>query len=116
MPLEAETVFDGETHLVINPLLPAPGTDNGLPIPPKEFWEGWGEVLAHYLDSGKDDMAAMLGVLEAAGGDPSDLRRVLDFGCASGRLVRSFPRREGGEDWGGGSKARPVAGLQPHVG
>jgi len=115
MPLEAEKIFDGETHLVVNPLLPAPGTDDGLPIPPEEFWEGWGEVLAHYLDSGKDDMAAMLGVLEAAGVSASDLRRVLDFGCASGRMLRYFPRQEGGEYWGVDIKARHIAWCQQHL-
>ncbi|TMK69025.1 MAG: class I SAM-dependent methyltransferase [Actinobacteria bacterium] len=115
MPLEAERIFDGETHLVVNPLLPAPGTDDGLPIPPAEFWEGWGEVLAHYLDSGRDDVAAMLGVLEAAGVSPSGLRRVLDFGCASGRMLRFFPRRDGGEYWGVDIKARHIAWCQQHL-
>src|SRR5205085_2714579 len=75
MAREAERLFAGEAHLVVNPLLPAPGTEDGLPMPPAEFWEGWGEVLAHYLDSGRDDVAAMLGVLEAAGVSPSGLRR-----------------------------------------
>src|SRR5262249_60303546 len=95
MPLEAERVFDGETHLVINPLLPAPGTDDGLPIPPKEFWEGWGEVLAHYLDSGKDDMAAMLGVLEAGGVAACGLPPEVGFGCGAGRMPSYFPRHAG---------------------
>jgi SAM-dependent methyltransferase len=115
MPLEAEKVFDGKTHAVIDPRLPADGTDEGLPIPPAEFWEGWGEVLAHYLDSGRDDMAAMLGVLEAAGVPQSELRRVLDFGCASGRMLRFFPRQEGGEYWGVDIKARHIAWCQQHL-
>src|SRR5262249_14830477 len=115
MPLEAERVFDGETHLVINPLLPAPGTDDGLPIPPKELWEGWGEVLAHYLDSGKDDMAAVLGGLEAAAGQPAGLPRVLDVAWAAGRMPRLFPRLEAVEYWGVDTKARHVAWCQQHL-
>jgi cyclopropane fatty-acyl-phospholipid synthase-like methyltransferase len=54
-------------------------------------------------------MAAMLGVLEAACVSHPDLRRVLDFGCASGRMLRFFPRQEGGEYWGVDIKARHIA-------
>jgi SAM-dependent methyltransferase len=114
-PLAAQKVFDGEMHAVIAPRLPAPTTDEELPVPPQEFWEGWGEVLDHYLDSGRDDIAAMLSVFDAAGIAHSDFRRVLDFGCASGRMLRYFPRRDDGEYWGVDIKARHIAWCQQHL-
>jgi SAM-dependent methyltransferase len=115
MPLEAQKVFDGEAHAVINPRLSADGTDDGLPVPPAEFWEGWGEVVTAYLDSGRDDMAAMLAVLEEAGVVLADVHRVLDFGCASARMLRFFPRQEDGEYWGVDIKARHIAWCQQHL-
>jgi SAM-dependent methyltransferase len=115
MPLEAEKVFAGKTHAVIGRPMTAPHTDGGLPVPPQELWEGWGEVLEHYLDSGKEDVAAMLAVLEDAGVDGEDLKRVLDFGCAAGRMLRFLPRHDQSEYWGVDIKARHIAWCQEHL-
>jgi SAM-dependent methyltransferase len=115
MPLEAEKIFAGEAHAVIGRSLAALQDDGGLPVPPQEFWEGWGDVLDHYLDSGRDDVAALLGVLEGAGVSPGDLDRVLDFGCAAGRMLRFLPRHDRSEYWGVDIKARHIAWCQQHL-
>jgi SAM-dependent methyltransferase len=115
LPLEAKKIFAGETHAVISRPLPALPSQDGLPVPPRELWEGWGEILDHYLDSGRDDVAAMLAVLEGAGVDGEELGRVLDFGCAAGRMLRFLPRLEGSEYWGVDIKARHIAWCQEHL-
>jgi SAM-dependent methyltransferase len=49
---------------------------------------------------GQDDVAQMLGILNEVEHRPVALGRVLDLGCASGRMLRFLPREETSEHWG----------------
>ena len=49
---------------------------------------------------GQDDVAQMLGILNEVEQRPVALGRVLDLGCASGRMLRFLPREETSEHWG----------------
>jgi len=70
-----------------------------LPVPPRELWEGWGETAQDYLRSGEDDFHKMQTVLAAAAFHVPARGRVLDFGCAAGRMLRHWPQNLG-EIWG----------------
>jgi SAM-dependent methyltransferase len=117
--------IDGK-HIALDPapkghaLLLAPHSTaimgrDGLPVPPQQFWEGYGRTTTEYLDSGRHDVDTMLRLLRAAGADLADLCRVLDFGCASGRMLRAFPRGSEHEVWGVDINASPIAWCTDHL-
>jgi len=56
----------------------------GLPIPPRSLWAGYEE----YLESGERDVGRMTSILDEAGFSLTMGCRILDFGCASGRMIR----------------------------
>src|SRR3712207_3414562 len=60
-----------------------------LPLPPQDLLQGYSPE--EHLASGHSDMAAMLDTLTRAGAAPQELTRVLDFGCAAGRMLRFYP-------------------------
>jgi hypothetical protein len=64
------------------------GGDSGLPIPPRDLWEGYGKNAELFLKTGKVDVDTMLQILESSGFRIQSGGRVLDLGCASGRMVR----------------------------
>ena len=86
-----------------------------LPVPPNTYWEGYGPDETSYLASGREHTGAMLGILEDAGVAPAHFQRVLDFGCAAGRMLRWYPRRHGDERWGCDIKGATIAWCQQHL-
>jgi SAM-dependent methyltransferase len=89
--------------------------DDGLPIPPKELWQRWGHSAEGYLESGRADINIMLGLLGDSGAATDEFQRVLDFGCAEGRMLRFFPRRRGSELWGVDISAERISWAQRHL-
>src|ERR1700751_3681822 len=63
----------------------------GLPVPPEELWAGYGSDAQTYVRSGKNDIAEMVRILEASGFTLMNTTRVLEFGCAAGRMLRHAP-------------------------
>jgi ubiquinone/menaquinone biosynthesis C-methylase UbiE len=57
----------------------------------------------------------MLGLLEGAGAAPDEFQRVLDFGCAEGRMLRFIPRRRESELWGVDISAERISWAQMHL-
>jgi ubiquinone/menaquinone biosynthesis C-methylase UbiE len=93
----------------------APPPD-GLPVPPKELWENYGKTPEEYLATGRQDINTMIKILGAANVQISDLLRVLDVGCASGRMLRHFPRIQGqSEIWGVDVNAEYIMWCQKHL-
>lgn len=86
-----------------------------LPVPPDTYWEGYGQYESEYLASGSEHTESMLRILEAAGADPASFARVLDFGCAAGRMLRWYPTVNGGERWGCDIKGATIAWCQQHL-
>lgn len=61
--------------------------DDGLPVPPPELFEGYGP-RDRYLSSGRRDFDSMMSIVGRSGFRLAPGMRVLDFGCAAGRLIR----------------------------
>jgi SAM-dependent methyltransferase len=96
-------------------LKPEPPDPDHLPVPPRSLWEGYGETANKYLESGRADIETMLGILRASGADPTTFGRVLDFGCAAGRMLRWFPRDSAPELWGADIQGEAVRWCQLHL-
>ena len=64
------------------------GADSGLPVPPQGLWEGYGNTAEEFLLWGKHNVITMRQILESSGFHIRSGGRVLDFGCASGRMIR----------------------------
>ncbi|WP_207432058.1 class I SAM-dependent methyltransferase [Sabulibacter ruber] len=84
-----------------------------LPVPPIEYWEGYADTEEDYLAGGKKDMDVLLSILEKAEASPKTFTRVLDLGCAAGRMLRHFPGTKGkSELWGSDINARYINWCQ----
>ncbi|MDQ3021255.1 MAG: class I SAM-dependent methyltransferase [Bacteroidota bacterium] len=72
----------------------------GLPIPPKDLWLGYGSETKVYL-YGKKQIEVMIEIIKKSGFDLNDQKRILDFGCGAGRMIRWLkPYAEKCEIWG----------------
>lgn len=86
-----------------------------LPVPPLALSSRWGRNTESYLRGGQNDAETILAHL-----DELDVRveagtRVLDFGCAEGRVLRFFPRQPDAELWGVDINAERIAWAQGHL-
>jgi len=61
-----------------------------LPIPPEELWSGYGETAEGYLSSSREHVQAMLSILHSSNFTFIEGNRILDFGCAAGRMIREL--------------------------
>jgi SAM-dependent methyltransferase len=70
------------------------------PVPPIELME-YGEPADRHLATGKQNVAEMLSALKESGFRWKRCKRVLEFGCSNGKLVRWLePFAAGREIWG----------------
>jgi SAM-dependent methyltransferase len=102
---------------VVNPRRrPAPETGFSLPIPPEELRFGYGKDAREYHESGVRHVAAMRSVLAKAGAPIESARRILDFGCAAGRMIRALEDLAAGRDiWGCDVMGPHVAWCREHL-
>jgi SAM-dependent methyltransferase len=92
------------------------GREECLPVPPRGLWEGYdGFSEEQYLETGRTHTEAMLDIIRATGARPEEFARVLDFGCAVGRMLRWFPHRNGDERWGVDIKGDSIAWCQQYL-
>jgi SAM-dependent methyltransferase len=92
------------------------GGNSGLPIPPKELWEGYGKNAELFLKTGKVDVDTMLQILESSGFRIRNGGRVLDLGCASGRMIRWLADISDQCDvWGVDISAKYIRWCQEHI-
>ena len=110
LPLDAE-----KDYAVVTQAEPAPLAADGLPIPPAYLWERWTATADDYLRTGAMDATAILDMLADVGVAGGELTRVLDFGCAEGRVLRYFPRREASVHWGVDVNAERITWAQQHL-
>lgn len=84
-------------------------------VPPAEMWEGYGGSPEDHLLTGERDTAAMLAAIEEH--VPGfQIERVLDFGCAAGRMIRAMPGLvENVEAWGTDIKASSIRWCQANL-
>jgi SAM-dependent methyltransferase len=104
-------------YITLHPDAPTrPGSKDDFPVPPRELWEGYGGSPEEYLEGGREHMTRMLEILAEAGASPGTLTRVLEVGCAAGRMLRFYPRSgDGSEIWGVDIKAESIAWCQEHL-
>jgi tetratricopeptide (TPR) repeat protein len=75
-------------------------SSEGLPVPPPHLME-YGESQEHHLRSGKETVLTMFDIVQKANFDVAKCGRILEFGCANGRLLRWFADlAEQREIWG----------------
>lgn len=60
----------------------------GLPNPPEHLWLGYGRTIDEWLESGRRHVAKMRELLAASGYEFQEGDRVLEMGCAAGRMLR----------------------------
>jgi SAM-dependent methyltransferase len=61
---------------------------SSLPVPPREFWADYGTSAEVFLASGQEDCETMRRVLAESGWAIEGAERILDLGCAGGRMLR----------------------------
>lgn len=91
----------GEYCLTPADTQPGPPSADGFPIPPRELRVSYGNSEEQYIESGREHVETMAHHLKEGGFDISEAGRILDFGCAAGRMVRHFPTvAPNAECWG----------------
>jgi ubiquinone/menaquinone biosynthesis C-methylase UbiE len=87
-----------------------------LPVPPRELWVGYGDDAASYLASGEKSVATMVQILEESGSGLSDDERILELGCAAGRMLRHLPKfAPAAELWGVDINAEYIQWCVDHL-
>lgn len=86
-----------------------------LPVPPLALSSRWGLNTESYLRGGQNDAETILAHLGEMDVRVEDGTRVLDFGCAEGRVLRFFPRHPDTELWGVDINAERIAWAQGHL-
>ncbi|MFZ1320099.1 MAG: class I SAM-dependent methyltransferase [Ignavibacteria bacterium] len=78
-----------------------PVCDIGLPIPPAELRIGYETNDETYIKNSRNDISNMVSILEKSDFRIEGNKKILDFGCSSGRMIRSLkPYAETCEIWG----------------
>jgi SAM-dependent methyltransferase len=107
---------NGRGYVVTLPSTSTGFTEGDLPVPPPDLWEGYADSAEEYLAGGRRDMTTMLGILETAGESPRTLSRVMDFGCAAGRMLRAYPYTPGeSELWGVDVSGKHITWCQQYL-
>ena len=93
-----------------------PRAADAFPVPPRELWEGYGTTPEEHLALGREHVESLARILREAGAEPESYERVLDFGCAAGRMLRFFPHTPGQTElWGIDLKATTIAWCQQNL-
>jgi Methyltransferase domain len=88
----------GEDYVI--PKKPAATAANGLPVPPPEQ-RLYGESAELHLEDGRQSWEQIVDMLQTDGKIGLHGKRILEFGCANGRLLRHFePFAKNCEIWG----------------
>ena len=87
-----------------------------LPVPPRALWLGYGDTVEVYLSNGMHDVQTMERLLKACGTSFESSRRILELGCAAGRMIRWLqPLTEACEIWGTDIDADSIIWCQQHL-
>jgi ubiquinone/menaquinone biosynthesis C-methylase UbiE len=90
--------------------------DDGLPIPPRALHAGYGFDEAGYLDSGREQHRTMMQIVGESGLILEPGARILDFGCAAGRMMRCFKSSaDRNEIWGVDIRADHILWCQRNL-
>lgn len=94
-----------------------PAAGAPLPVPPPEFWAHYCTTVESFLESGREDVEAMRAILAEHGMRLEAAERLLDLGCAGGRMTRWMADlTAGGTDvWGTDIWSSAVLWCQDHL-
>jgi SAM-dependent methyltransferase len=93
------------------------GPGDPFPAPPASLRLGYGSDDASYVESGRQDVIAMMDAVKKAlpGWSPGSLP-ILDLGCGAGRMLRHLhPLAAGTEVWGLDISAPHIGWLKTHL-
>jgi ubiquinone/menaquinone biosynthesis C-methylase UbiE len=97
--------------------LPIRGNDfdgtcpQGLPIPPERLRYGY-RTKERFLQTGKEDVDSMLSICPLE----ENTKRILDFGCGTGRMIRWFNEYASGREvWGTDIVGNHLLWCQNHL-
>jgi SAM-dependent methyltransferase len=115
-----QPIYEGARRSYILPKVgyECPKNESDLPIPPKDLWLGYFETPEEYLAGGREQIRKMKDILEASGLslEQGSRSRVLDFGCASGVMMRwLYDFARAGEVWGVDILGDWVVWCQQHL-
>jgi ubiquinone/menaquinone biosynthesis C-methylase UbiE len=89
---------------------------NSLPVPPQELWEGYGDSEKTYLDWGKQHIRNMTRILGTDGFEFAAGQRIMELGCAAGRMMRWFADQSShSELWGCDLSAEHILWCQQNL-
>lgn len=75
--------------------------DDPLPVPPPELMMGYGTNKQHYLSMGEKTSQSIRRIIEREGISLTEGTSMLEWGCASGRVLRYFAKEaKACEIWG----------------
>ena len=104
------------SYLVPNVSPDRNGTGSQLPIPPSELWWRYANTEQQYLQWGQMVVDRMKAILHSADFSLGGESKVLDFGCASGIMIRWLRDVAGtGEVWGVDISAEHMLWCQQHL-
>lgn len=87
-----------------------------LPVPPQDLWAGYGPDSQAYLESGRVHVDRMVEVFNGGGFDLTQAKRILEFGCAAGRMIRHLPVvAPAAECWGTDISAKHIQWCRHHL-
>jgi len=111
--------FEQERRVVLVPAARADDDllwDAGLPVPPESIRIGYGSTAAEYVESGKRHHTSMMRILEDTGFSPQPGDRILELGCAGGRVLRFFQDvADECEVWGVDISAEAMLWCRKHL-
>ncbi len=109
VPLE-----DARLYAVVNrPATGGPAHD--FPLPPASLRRRWAAGAEEYLHGGRRDVETILDTLRETGTSPDSVERILDFGCAEGRMLRHLLDGGHRELWGVDINAERITWCQQHL-
>jgi hypothetical protein len=89
---------------------------SSLPVPPVDLWIGYGATADEYLSIGRYDVQTMERLLSASSTSFASCGRILELGCAAGRMIRWLqPWTDTCEVWGTDVDATSIIWCQQHL-
>jgi ubiquinone/menaquinone biosynthesis C-methylase UbiE len=106
---------DWSFYIQAKPPLPSQTSDS-LPMPPQNLWEGYGNSETDYLAWGKEHVGNMKRILANDGFEFIAGRRIMELGCAAGRMLRwLIQESEYSELWGIDLSAEHILWCQQNL-
>lgn len=89
---------------------------SGLPVPPAEFWAHYCTTAESFLASGWEDVETMTRLLTDSGAPVEEAGRILELGCAGGRMLRWLaPLAPDVQLWGTDIWSSAIMWCQDHL-